>query len=216
MPTRILLVDDHRVMLDSLRAMLNQESDMEVVGMAENGRVAISMVNELNPDVVVMDIGMPYMNGIDATEQIVQDYPKVKVVALSTYTDKKYIASMLKAGAHGYVSKETAGDELLIAVRKVRQGLKYLSSNVTESVVDGYVNQEVNENAAMAQLGTREREILQLIAEGLTSGQIAAHLHISTNTVDTHRRNIMKKLDMHSIADLTKYAVREGLTLIKS
>lgn len=212
MATRILLVDDHRVVLEGLRAMLDQEDDLEVVGMAEDGRTAMAMVEELSPDIVVMDIGMPDLNGIEATSRIVRDDSRQKVIALSTYTDGKHVRAMLEAGAHGYVAKATASSELLSAIRKVRQGLKYLSSDVTEAVVDGYLHRPLEDDSAMSKLGGREREVLQLIAEGLTSGEIAARLHLSTNTVDTHRRNIMKKLDLHSIADLTKYAIREGLT----
>jgi two-component system NarL family response regulator len=212
MPTRILLVDDHRVVVEGLRVMLDQEPDMEVVGIAEDGRVSLSLVNELRPDVVVMDIGMPQLNGTGAAAQIHHDHPKTKVIALSTYSDKKHVRGMLEAGAHGYVTKATASNELLRAIRKVVAGRKYLSSDVTEGVIDGYMNREVEDSSATSALGGREREVLQLIAEGKTSGEIATILHISTNTVDTHRRNVMKKLDLHSVADLTKYAIREGLT----
>lgn len=214
MATRILLVDDHRVVVEGLRAMLDREKDLEVAGMAEDGRTAMSMVRELEPDVVVIDVAMPDLNGIEATSQITHDHPKMKVVALSTYTEAKYVRSMLEAGAHAYVTKETAAAELLRAIRKVAKGLKYLSSDVTGSVVDGYVQRDAEQQFAVVQLGGREREVLQLIAEGSTSGEIASRLHISTNTVDTHRRNIMKKLDLHSVADLTKYAIREGLTSV--
>lgn len=211
MPTRLLLVDNHRLVLESLRTLLDQKNDLEVVGMAEDGRTALSMIEELSPDVVVMDIGMPRMNGMEATSQIADQFPRVKIVALSMHTDGKHVRSMLEAGAHGYVSKETASVELIRAIRKVRRGMKYLSSDVTAPVVEGMVSREIEDRSAMTRLGSREREVLQLIAEGETSGEIAAGLHISINTVDTHRRNIMKKLDLHSIADLTRYAIREGL-----
>jgi DNA-binding NarL/FixJ family response regulator len=213
MPVRLLLVDDHQVVLEGLRAMLEQELSLEVVGMAENGRSALSMVRQLSPDVVVMDVGMPDLNGIDATAQIVRDFPLVRVVALSTHTDPKHVRAMLEAGAHAYVTKETAGAELIQAIDKARRGMKYLSSDVTGSVIQGYVNPNPpDDDSALALLGGREREVLQLIAEGLTSGEVADRLSISTNTVDTHRRNIMKKLNLHSVAELTKYAIREGLT----
>jgi two-component system NarL family response regulator len=214
MATRILLVDDHRVVVEGLGAMLDKENELEVVGMAEDGRVAMSMVAELKPDLVVMDIGMPGLNGIEATSRIVQDHPRTRVLALSTYTDKKYVRAMLEAGAHAYVTKKTAGSELLDAIRKARHGMKYLSSDITGSVVEGFVSREVDAASALDRLGGREREVLQMIAEGLTSGEIAAKLHVSTNTVDTHRRNLMKKLDLHSVAELTKYAVCEGLTTL--
>lgn len=216
MATRILLVDDHRVVLEGLRSLLEQESDLEVVGLAENGRSAISMVDQLRPDVVVIDIAMQDLNGMDAAAQIIRNHPKTKVVALSTHTGGKYVRSMLDAGAHAYVTKETATSELLRAIRAVRTGRKYLSSDITDTVIDSYVSREIEDDSAMSVLGGREREVLQLIAEGLTSGEIAERLHISTNTVDTHRRNIMKKLDLHSVAELTKYAVREGLSDLQS
>lgn len=210
--TRVLLVDDHRVVAQGLCVMLEQETDLKVVGIAEDGRTALSMVQQLSPDVVVIDIAMPDLNGIEATAQIVKDHPRTRVVGLSTHNEAKYVRAMLEAGAHGYVTKDTAADELLRAVRNVTRDLKYLSSDVTEFVIDGLVNRQIEDSSAMSKLAGREREVLQLIAEGHTSGEIASRMHISTNTVDTHRRNIMKKLDLHSVADLTKYAIREGLT----
>lgn len=212
MATRILLVDDHRVVVEGLRTLLNDENDLNVVGLAKDGRSAIAMVDQLSPDVVIMDVTMPGLNGIEATAQIVKDHPKTRVLALSTHTDGRHVRSMLEAGAHGYVTKEMAGPELLQAIREVSHGRKYLSSDVTESVVDGYVKKVAEDRSAMTTLSGREREVLQLLAEGLTSGEIADRLTISTNTVDTHRRNLMKKLDLHSVAELTKYAIREGLT----
>ena len=216
MGTRILLVDDHRVVLEGLRSLIEQESDLEVVGLAEDGRAAMSMIDQLKPDIVVIDIAMPDLNGMEATTQIARDYSTTKIIALSMHTEGKYVRSMLDAGAAGYVTKETASSELLRAIRAVTRNRKYLSSDITDRVIDGYVNREVEDTSAMAILGGREREVLQLIAEGLTSGEIASRLHISTNTVDTHRRNLMKKLDLHSVAELTKYAVREGLTELDS
>ena len=200
------------MVIDGLRAMLDQEEDMEVVGIAEDGRTVLAMVGELSPDVVVMDIAMPELNGIETTAQILQSHPRVKIVGLSTHTDKRCVRSMLEAGAHAYVTKEASGGELLLAVHKVMGGFKYLSSDITEGVIDGYVHQDVDYSSAMSQLGGREREVVQLMAEGYSSGEIATELDISTNTVDTHRRNIMKKLGLHSVAELTKYAIREGLT----
>ena len=212
MATRVLLVDDHQVVLEGLRSLLEQESDLQVVGTATNARDAITMIREDEPDVVVVDVAMPDLNGFEATAQILHEKPNLKIVALSTHTSGKHVRGMLDAGAHAYVTKETAANELLTAIRQVRRGRKYLSSDITGTVVDGYVNREVVDTSAQNLLGAREREVLQLIAEGLTSGEIASRLHISTNTVDTHRRNLMKKLDLHSVAELTKYAVREGLT----
>lgn len=216
MAIRILLVDDHRVVVEGLRALLNDEQGLEVVGLAEDGRTALAMVDQLSPEVVIMDVTMPELSGIQATATLVADHPRTRILALSTHTDGRYVRSMLEAGAHGYVTKQMAGEELVQAIREVAQGRKYLSSDVTESVVDGYVKKVVDDRSAMTMLGGREREVLQLLAEGLTSGEIADRLDISTNTVDTHRRNLMKKLDLHSVAELTKYAVREGLTSLES
>lgn len=156
--------------------------------------------------------GVGPANPPDASTGKPVDHPDVKVVALSIHTDGKIVRSMLEAGAHGYVTKETSTRELCRAIRKVRDGLKYLSSDVTTSVVEGYLSHVVPDQSAMTRLAGREREVLQFIAEGLNSGEIAGRLNISTNTVDTHRRNLMKKLNLHSIAALTKYAIREGLT----
>lgn len=215
MAIRILLVDDHRVVVEGLRSLLNGEKNLQVVGLAEDGRQAISMAEQLAPSVVIMDISMPSLNGIEATSQIVKNCPNSRVLALSPHVDGRHVRSMLEAGAHGYVTKEMAGSELIQAIREVSHGRKYLSSDVTESVVDGYVKKVIEDNSAMTTLGGREREVLQLLAEGLTSGEIADRLDISTNTVDTHRRNLMKKLDLHSVAELTKYAIREGLTSLE-
>jgi two-component system NarL family response regulator len=158
---------------------------------------------------------MPGLNGIEATRQITLRYPMTRLIALSTYSDKRYVLAMLEAGAFGYVVKESASDELLRAIRAVNRGQKYLSACIAGMVVDSYVKRDfLIEGSASNRLGSREREVLQLIAEGKSSPQIAAVLHISSSTVEAHRRNIMRKLDLHTIADLTKFAIREGLTAL--
>jgi DNA-binding NarL/FixJ family response regulator len=212
MTVRIVLVDDHKIVRDGLRAILEKESFVEVVGEAQDGRSAIEMVRALAPDVVIMDIAMPDMNGIEATRRICAETP-AKVIALSFYGDKRYVENMLDAGASGYVHKGAAGDELVRAVRAVMQDKHYLSPEVTGTVVESYVGRKKGRGAsAYSVLGPREREVLQLLAEGKTSPQIARSLSIATKTVETHRRNITKKLDLHSVAELTKYAIRQGLT----
>ena len=218
MRKRILLADDHRVLLDALKTTLEQQSDLAVVGLAENGRRAMELVDELVPDVVVIDVGMPELNGVDATRQITKRHPRTRVVALSTFRDGKHVMSMLKAGASAYVLKSEASSELLAAIRKVCEGERFLSSGVTDQVVNGAISPEDAdaESGNLAKLGEREREVLQLVAEGLTSGEIASKLFISPSTVDTHRRNIMRKLELHGIADLTRFAVREGLAQAES
>jgi DNA-binding NarL/FixJ family response regulator len=213
MSIRILLVDDHQIMRDGLRAILASEETFEIVGEAENGREAAAMARTLVPDVIIMDIGMPDLNGVEATRQVKADNPRVKVIALSMYADRGYVLGVLEAGASGYVLKTGAYDELHRAVQAVAQGKNYLSPDVTQMVVDAQVRaSSEGSTSVQPSLGPREREIIQLLAEGRTSPEIARRLHISTRTVETHRRNIMKKLDLHTVAELTKYAIREGLT----
>lgn len=213
MSIRILLVDDHQIMREGLRAILAAEGDFQIVGEAENGRDAAALARTLVPDVVIMDIGMPDLNGVEATRQVKAENSRVKVIALSMYADRGYVLGILEAGASGYVLKTGAYDELHRAVKAVMQGKTYLSPDVTQMVVDAQVlGPEKADAPARTSLGPREREIVQLLAEGHTSPEIARRMHISTRTVETHRRNIMKKLDLHSVAELTKFAIREGLT----
>jgi two-component system NarL family response regulator len=213
MSIRILLVDDHQIVREGLRAILTAEESFQIVGEAENGRDAAAMARTLVPDVVIMDIGMPDLNGVEATRQVKAENSHVKVIALSMYADRGYVLGILEAGASGYVLKTGAYDELHRAVKAVTQGKTYLSPDVTQMVVDAQVRSPSQDGtSAQTSLGPREREIVQLLAEGHTSPQIARRMHISTRTVETHRRNIMKKLDLHSVAELTKYAIRKGLT----
>jgi two-component system NarL family response regulator len=216
MSIRILLVDDHQMMRDGLRSILDLEDDLDVVGEAGNGYEALEMARTRRPDVIVMDIGMKDLNGIEATRQIMAQNPRAKVVALSTHSDESYVLSMLEAGASGYVLKDAAVDEMRRAIRVVAGGRHYLSPEIAGTVVGSRLRGAAEEGAsASSLLGARERQILQLLAEGHTSSEIARRLHIATTTVDSHRRNIMKKLDLHSVAELTKYAIREGLTSLE-
>lgn len=213
MSIRILLADDHQIMREGLRAVLAAEASFQVVGEAENGREAAALARDVSPDVVIMDIGMPDLNGVDATRQIKAQNPGIKVIALSMYADRGYVLGILEAGASGYVLKSGAYDELQRAVKAVMQGKTYLSPDIAQMVVDARVRAPSQADAiTQDRLGPREREIVQLLAEGHSSPEIARKMHISTRTVETHRRNIMKKLDLHSVAELTKYAIREGLT----
>jgi two-component system NarL family response regulator len=217
MSVRILLVDDHQMMRDGLRSILDLEDDLDVVGEAANGYEALEMAKTLRPDVVVMDIGMKDLNGIDATRQIKERNPQAQVIALSTYSDESYVLSMLQAGASGYVIKDDAVEEMRRAIRAVADGHHYLSPQIAGSVVASQLRGSSTEGASTATvLAPRERQILQLLAEGHTSSEIAQRLHIATTTVESHRRNIMKKLGLHSVAELTKYAIREGLTSLES
>jgi DNA-binding NarL/FixJ family response regulator len=213
---RVLLADDHSVLREGLRSILESRTNVEVVGEAENGRVAVELARTLSPDVVVMDIGMRDLNGIEATRQIRDENADVGVIALSTHSDRRYVLAMLQAGAAGYVLKASAFDDLQRALDAVSAGKRYLSPEITGVVIDAGIGPATGSDApGHGPLGAREREVLQLLAEGHTSGEIAHRLHISTHTVDTHRRNIMQKLDLHSVAELTKYAVREGLTSLE-
>ncbi len=198
---------------DGLRAVLALEDDVEVVGEANDGHSAVEMAGRLAPDVVLMDIGMSGLNGVDATRRIKAEHPNVNVIALSTYSDKRYVLSMLEVGASGYVLKAAAVDEMCRAVRAVAEGKRYLSPEVAGVVVDARFQAPAEPDAPLpSTLGPREREVLQLLAEGHSSPEIARRLHIAASTVETHRRNIMRKLNVHSVAELTKYAIREGLT----
>jgi DNA-binding NarL/FixJ family response regulator len=213
MTTTIVLADDHRVMREGMRSLLEKERGFSVVGEAQNGREALHLVREKKPDVVVMDIGMPDLNGIDATRRIAVEVPTVKVVALSMHSDRRFVTGMLEAGAKGYVLKSGAYEEVVAAIRAVISGRIYTSPEVTDVVMQDYVRKLTHpEPAPESPLTPREREVLQLMAEGKTTKKIAQALHVSVNTVDTHRHRIMAKLDLHSVAELTKYAIREGLT----
>jgi DNA-binding NarL/FixJ family response regulator len=213
----IVLADDHRMVREGLRSLLESEPDMHVVAEAENGRRAVELAAELTPDVLVMDIGMPALNGIEATRQILGDRPGTKVVALSMHSDRRFVSEMLKAGASAYLLKAGAFEELINAIRTVVAQKVYLSPRIADVVVDDYVRHLPKaEPSAFASLTAREREVLQLLAEGKATKQAAAILRVSVKTVETHRRQIMEKLDLHSVAELTKYAIREGLTTLEA
>ena len=216
MAIRIMLADDHRIIREGLRSLVEEQPDMEVVGEAKNGRKAVAMVEELRPDVVIMDVGMPELNGVEATRQINRDNPLVKVIALSMHQQREYVARMLDAGAAGYLLKDCAFDELIDAVRTVLENKTYLSPDITSTVVQDYVRHlPQRDEAPRVTLTPREREVLQLLAEGLRTKQVARKLDVSVKTIETHRRNLMQKLEIDSVAELTKYAIREGLTSLE-
>ena len=215
MKTTILLADDHKIFRDGLRSLLEQHDDLEVIAEAEDGRTAADLARQLRPNVVIMDISMPGLNGIDATRLIVTQAEGTKVIALSVHADAKFVASMLKAGATGYVLKECAFEELKDAIHAVLSNRIYLSERITGVVVESYVSRlSAADRSAPPALTSREREVLQLMAEGRATKEVALQLHISVKTVETHRKHIMDRLDLHSIAELTKYAIREGLTTL--
>ena len=211
--TRVLLADDHKIMREGLRSLLEEGEGVEVVGEAENGRMVLEMAEDLRPHLVIMDVGMPDLNGIEATRKLVDEMPNVKVIALSMHSDRQYVGGMLEAGACGYLLKDSAFEELEEALSTVMDDRIYLSPDVADVVVKNFVRGMPTEAPSVyAQLTPREREVLQLVAEGLSTRQIASRLDVSVKTVETHRRNTMEKLDLESVAELTKYALREGLT----
>jgi DNA-binding NarL/FixJ family response regulator len=213
MSIRILIADDHQMLREGLRAILEKQKNAEVVGEASDGRTAVEMARALVPDVVAMDISMPDLNGVEATRQIKAENPAVKVIALSRHSDARYVRRMLEAGASGYVLKSGAYEELRRAIDAVSEGNHYLSPRITGAVIDTHLRVTSEpQSSGPETLSSREQEIVQLLAEGHTSPEIARRLHISTRTVEGHRRNIMRKLKVHSVAELTKYAIREGLT----
>jgi DNA-binding NarL/FixJ family response regulator len=212
MHINILLADDHKLIRDGLRSLITAEEDMAVVAEAENGRDAVTLARQHTPDIVVMDINMPDLNGIDATKMILEEDADVKVIALSIHTTSRFVKAMLTAGVSGYLVKHCAFEELANAIRMVMNNKHYLSSQIIGTVMDDYArDSSVNQGSVFAILSSREREILQLVAEGLKSEEIAARLFISIKTVSSHRRQVMKKLNLNSVADLTRYAINEGL-----
>ena len=211
----ILLADDHKIIREGLRALIRQQKNMAVVAEAEDGREAVNLAREHGPDVVIMDVAMPGLNGMEATRQILSDVPDTRIIALSMHSDQRFVAEMLKAGARGYLLKDSAFEEMVMAVKEVMAGKTYLSPTVAGMVVDDYVRRisvPAGTDTSIPRLPPREREVLQMIAEGKSTKEVAAELTISVKTVETFRRQIMNKLDIHNIAELTKFALREGLT----
>jgi DNA-binding NarL/FixJ family response regulator len=200
-------------MREGLRTLIEKQPDMEVVAEAENGRMAVQLARQLFPKVVVMDIGMPDLNGIEATRQILANNPKVKVIALSMHSAKRFVVEMLKAGSSGYLLKDCAFEELALAIHTVIANQIYVSPGITDMMIKDYVhNLSKTEFSAASILTPREREVLQLLAEGKTTKQIAVSLNVSVKTIETYRQQIMHKLNLHSVAELTRYAIREGIT----
>ncbi|PIP38827.1 MAG: DNA-binding response regulator [Desulfobacterales bacterium CG23_combo_of_CG06-09_8_20_14_all_51_8] len=215
MEIKILLADDHKITRAGLKALLDGQKNMIVVGEAENGRQAVRLASELTPDVIVMDINMPELNGIEATRQILAELPGTKIIALSMYSDKRYVVGMLKAGVSGYLLKNCAFDELVSAISSVVKNQNYMSQKIANTIMKDYANfLETGDASPTSQLSVREREVLQLIAEGLKTKDIATRIHVSVKTVETHRQQIMRKLGTTSVAELTKIALKEGLTTL--
>jgi two-component system response regulator NreC len=217
MSIKILLADDHKITRQGLRSLLEKEPDMEVIAEAEEGRAVVRLARELLPDVVIMDVTMPDLNGMEATRQILAELPNVRVITLSMHSDNLFVSEMLKSGASGYLLKDCAFEELTRAIHVVVDGKTYLSPAISEVVVDDYLHHLTRTESPDSKVLTgREREVLQLIAEGNSTKQVALKLHVSVKTVETHRRQIMNKLKIHTIAELTKYAIRQGLTSLET
>lgn len=213
MAIRLMLVDSHRIMRDGLRALFAQDDRFEVVADADDGRAAIVLARDLHPDVVVTEVSLPLSNGIEVARQITAAWPSVRVLALSRHQERRYVAAILAAGASGYVPKTSGIDELTRAIEALARGQCYISPAIARTVLDEFVQHAaVAEPVGDPRLSPREREVLQLLAEGHSTKAIAVLLAISPKTVETHRRQIMTKLDLHSIAELTRYALREGIT----
>lgn len=206
---RILLVDDHKIFRDALRSLLEKKPDIKVVGETGNTFEVVELASKTSPHIVCMDIGMPGMNGIETTRRLIEACPSVKVIALSTYSDLRYVMDMIVAGASAYITKAEASDELLRAISAVRNNRKYFCSDVADAVTTAMTQQ--SNGVQPARLGNRERQVLQLVAEGLTSVMIADQLSIAPSTVEVHRRNIMRKLHLNNVADLTRYAISNGM-----
>jgi len=216
MTIKIILADDHQIVRQGLRTLLACEPDMKVVGEADDGRKTLRLAQELAPDVIIMDISMPDLNGIEATRQIMTEFPGIKVIALSMHSDSLFVLNMLKSGALGYLLKDCALEELVQAIRTVMRQQTYISPGVSDLLVLDLAHSWTAEpGSAYSILTNREREVLQLLAEGKGTLQIATVLCLSSKTVEAHRKQIMSKLGMHSVAELTKYAIRQGLTSLE-
>jgi DNA-binding NarL/FixJ family response regulator len=210
---KVILCDDHKIFCEGLRFMLAGQPGIEVIATAPDGHAAVQLARDLAPDVMIIDIGMPNLNGIEATRKIIAENPSVRIVALSMHSDKRFVTEMFKAGASGYLLKDCDSEELISAIKAVMEDKSYISPAVAKTVIKDYIKSIREDNAsAFDVLTAREREVLQILAEGKSTRQIAAALYVSEKTVETHRRQIMNKLEIHSVAGLIKYAIREGLT----
>jgi DNA-binding NarL/FixJ family response regulator len=212
--TRILICDDHTLFVEGIKAMLRNESSLEIVGEARDGRQAVELVKELKPDLLLMDVSMPDMNGFDATQRVHELDPNIKVLILTMHDEEELVARCLEAGAAGYIIKDAPASQLLYAIEMVQKGERYLSPVVLKQVVAGYVKNSNVPQTSYDRLSPREREVLKLLAEGLSVKEIATRLNLSVKTVDVHKTNLMKKIDVHDRTELIKYAIRQKLIAV--
>jgi two-component system response regulator NreC len=210
----ILICDDHTLFVEGLKAMLRNETSLTIVGEARDGRQAVDLVKQLKPDVILMDVSMPDMNGFDATRRVHEFDQNVKVLILTMHDEEEFVARCLEAGAAGYIMKDAPASQLLYAIEMVEKGERYLSPNVLKKVVDGYVKNTNRPQTSYDRLTAREREILKLLAEGLTVKEVAVRLNLSVKTVEVHKHNLMKKIDVHDKAELVKYAIQKKLIAV--
>lgn len=211
MPIKILIADDHQLFREGLITLLTGASNIEIIGQAENGKQAIQKARELHPDIIIMDIGMPVINGIEATGILRTEAPNLKVIALTMHSEKHFIKGMLEAGAYGYLFKNCNYDDLIDAINTVYAGKKYLSDDITEFIIHDYIGKQKDTESEDPQLSEREMEILKGFAEGKSSREISDQLFISIKTVGTHKQNILEKLNLNSTADMVKYAIKKGI-----
>lgn len=216
MSIRILLVDDHKIVREGVCALLERQPDMEVVAEAEDGHRAVNLVQELLPDVVIMDIAMPVLNGIEATRQIVAKHPGIKVLILSIHSDSLLVTEAMRAGASGYMLKDCAFEELVCAIHAVVSNQTYLSPMAGGFVIKDNICLSTTRASVYSDLSSREREVLQLLSKGMTTKQIASRLQVGVKTIEAHRKQIMKKLDIHTVVELAKYALREESTSLET
>lgn len=215
MSIQIVIADDHKLMREGLSSLLSRNADIVIVGQANNGREAVQLAEKCRPDLVVMDVSMPDLNGIDATRQIISRSSRTKVIALSMHSDRQFVAEMFRAGARGYLLKDSAFEELATAILKVARNETYIAPKLSGFNIEDYTRSEEPSDVLLKpKLSDREREVLQLMAEGNGTKEIAALLHLSAKTVETHRQHLMDKLEIYSVAELTKFAIREGLTTL--
>ena len=214
---KVLIADDHTILRQGIKALLDNQAEIEVIGEAKDGREALTLIERLLPDVILMDIAMPGLNGLEATRRIKKKFPEIKVLVLTMYTNEEYVFQILNAGANGYLVKETAFQDLISAIKAVYRDEAFMSPSISKKVINRYTQRVRDANDTTSDiLTTREREILQLIAEGSSSKKIAEALFISPKTVETHRTHIMDKLNIHNRTDLIKYAIRTGIVDIDS
>jgi len=216
MPNKILIVDNYPIFREGLRAILSSESNLEVIGEAENGTMAIQKASQLKPDVILMDLMMPIMNGTEATRIIKQRQPSTKIIALTAHKSHDHIQATFEAGANGYVMKDDSRNNLLAAINSVLSGQVFLSSNICETILGGFLGHSENARSAVSwcQLTLREREVMKLVAEGYKNREIALHLSLSIKTIEKHRSNLMGKLNFRSVTELTSYAIEHSLVAI--